>query len=367
MTVFKAYLKILLKNKIVVGINFIIFVGVILLMTAGANFEEDVLERIRVGVIHNYENTKNNGLVRFIEETFDVVEIENDEVEIKMALFYNEVHYVLIINEDGFQSYQVPNSTIGFVVEGHINNYLNTFELIRSAGTVTNEEEIINQTIENINLRVDVLLEIDDESAMILGFYYNIFVYGGLGAIVTGIGVTMIAFNRKTVHDRTVVSSTKLTKRNMHLTLSSLVFSLIIWGVTVIIGWQISGVDLGSDVSKMFMINSFMFVLVCCTLAFLLSQFIKKMIVLSAVVTVVSLVLSFISGAFVPQFLLNEVTRSIAQFTPTYWFIRNNDLITDMTTFNLDPLMNGMLIQAGFATAFIALALAVSKYKMERK
>ena len=367
MTVFKTYFKVVVKNKLVIGINFIIFLAIAVLMTRNPQMQEDLLEVIRVGIIQNYESPRIDGLVRHMNETFDIVEIQNDEVEIKTALFYDQVHYVLIINEDGFQSYQVPNSTVGHLVENSINNYLNTFALIESAGNVTDEDGAVNQTIENINLRANVTLEEDDGTANFLRFYFNMFVYGGIGSIVMGIGVVMLAFNRKTVYERTVVSSTKLKKRNMHLSLASLAFSVGAWAITVAVGMFITGATLEDDFTKMFMLNSFVFVMVCCSLGFLISQFLKNMIVLSAVISVISLVFSFISGAFVPQVLLSDLTIAISQFTPTYWFVRVNDLIVDMATFDLQPLANALLIQMGFATAFVALALAVSKYKMERR
>ncbi|MCL2354586.1 MAG: ABC transporter permease [Oscillospiraceae bacterium] len=367
MTVFKTYMKVLLKNKIVVGINFVIFLAIAVLMSRNPVVTDNILEFVNVGIIYNYENTKNDGLVRHLSETFNVVDIEDDSVTIKTALFYDEVHYVIIINEDGFQSYQVPNSSVGHLVESSINNYLNTFALIQSAGTTTDENEIVNQTIENINLTTNVILEYDDGTIGYLGIYFNMFVYGGLGSIVMGIGVAMIAFNRKTVYERTVVSSTKLTRRNIHLSFSSLVFSLMVWVVTVLVAIVITGADIQDGIVQLFILNSFIFTIVCCSLGFLISQLLKKMVVLSAVISVLGLVLGFISGAFVPQFLLGDLTIAIAQFTPAYWFVLVNDLIVDMGTITLEPLVNGILIQIGFAVAFSALALAVSKYKMEKK
>ena len=251
-------------------------------------------------------------------------------------------------------------------MQNTINSYLNTFDLIQSAETTANENEIVNQTVENINLRANVILEDDDGTVNFLRFYFNMFVYGGIGSIVMGIGIVMIAFNRKTVYERTVVSSTKLKKRNVQLSFASLIFSIAAWAITVVAGLFVTGASLADDFTIMFMLNSFVFVMVCCSLGFLISQFLKKMVVLSAVISVISLVFSFISGAFVPLDLLSDLTIAIAKFTPTYWFVLGNDLIAEMTTFDLEPLMNGMLLQLGFAAIFVAFALVVSKYKMEK-
>ena len=373
MTVFKTYFKVLLKNKLMVGLNFVIFLIMGILFTLASETvgdeigRNDNLKGIRVGIVYNYESIKNDGLIRYLDESFTIVDIENDEVEIKLALFYLQIQYVLIINEDGYQSYQAPNSVFGHLVENSINSYLNTFNLIGSANTIDDEEEIVNQTIENLNINVEVIFEASDGDIQYLGMYFNFFIYGSIGTVVSGIGVVMLAFNKKTVHDRTIVSSKKVSKRNLYLSLSSFVFSLMVWVATILVAIFIIGNGEINSIMKMFMINSFVITMVAASLGFLVSQFVKKLIVLSAFVSVAALALSFISGAFIPQFLLSDFTVSIARLTPAYWYVLNNDLIVEMSTFNFEPLMKGMLIQIGFVVAFISAALIVSKYKMERK
>jgi len=237
----------------------------------------------------------------------------------------------------------------------------------------TTEEEIIikcshvNETINNISLSVITIVEPFDNSIMLQNVYFNFFVYGAIGTIVTGIGVVILIMNQKNIFERTAVSSTKITKRNLDLVFATIVFSLAIWGITVIVGIFVIGNREITDAIKMFIINSFILTLVSASLGFLISQFAKNMIILSAFTTVIGLVLSFISGVFVPQALLGELTTSIAEFTPTHWFVLNNDLILNMNNFNLEPLMNGFLIQIGFALAFISIALVVSKHRMAKK
>ncbi len=87
-----------------------------------------------------------------------------------------------------------------------------------------------------------------------------------------------------------------------------------------------------------------------------------------ALSTVLPLGLSFISGAFIPQFLLGDSVLKMASFTPLYWFIKGNDTIAGLVNFNWDSLKSiffYMLIQIGFAAALFALSLVVSKNKRQ--
>ncbi|MNC77436.1 hypothetical protein D3C75_1293910 [compost metagenome] len=87
---------------------------------------------------------------------------------------------------------------------------------------------------------------------------------------------------------------------------------------------------------------------------------------MSAIANVVGLGPSFISGVFVPQQFLWDTVLHIASFTPTYWFVQGNTRISTLTSFNwnsLSPVFYDMLIQIGFAVAFLSAALMLGKRK----
>ncbi len=42
----------------------------------------------------------------------------------------------------------------------------------------------------------------------------------------------------------------------------------------------------------------------------------------------------FIGGVFVPAEYLPEMVSKIAAFTPTYWFVQNNNLISETLSYN---------------------------------
>ncbi len=78
---------------------------------------------------------------------------------------------------------------------------------------------------------------------------------------------------------------------------------------------------------------------------------------------IISLGLSFISGAFVPQFLLSEGVLTLARFTPTYWFVKANNTIAEATVSGevLKNILGYIGIEFLFTLAFFVLSLAIAK------
>jgi ABC-2 type transport system permease protein len=113
-----------------------------------------------------------------------------------------------------------------------------------------------------------------------------------------------------------------------------------------------------------FIINSLVFAVCGAGISFLIGNSVKSPNAIPAISNVVTLGLCFISGVFVPMELLGNSVLKIASFTPTYWFVKANNQIAELTQFdlaNLEPILSSMLIQFGFALAFFTAALVINK------
>ncbi len=99
MTVFKAFLKVLNKNKLIAIIYTIILISFGgFNMTTSEKQMNFVAEKPDVLIINNDENiglTKN--LVEYIENNSNIIEIKEDEEAINDALFYRDVNYIIYI------------------------------------------------------------------------------------------------------------------------------------------------------------------------------------------------------------------------------------------------------------------------------
>jgi ABC-2 type transport system permease protein len=113
-------------------------------------------------------------------------------------------------------------------------------------------------------------------------------------------------------------------------------------------------------------LNALIFTIVCLSIGFLAGKYIKSGVAQSAFTNVVSLGVSFISGVFVEQELLGDTVLKIASFTPGYWYVRAVSAIRNLSAYslgNITPVFYDMLIQLGFAAAFVIIALVSAKQK----
>jgi len=114
--------------------------------------------------------------------------------------------------------------------------------------------------------------------------------------------------------------------------------------------------------------NALVFTLACLSLSFLISQLIKSRAVQQSIANVLALGTCFISGVFVPQELLGDAVQTLASFTPTYWYVRAVNTLDSLPVMDLQalqPVIQAMLIQLGFAVALLAVALAVVRQKRQ--
>lgn len=102
MTVFKAFLKVLNKNKFIAILYTVILVvfGAFNMQTS-ENQASFVATKPDVLIINNDESiglTKN--LVEYIEKNSNIIDIKNDEEAINDALFYRDVNYIIYIPQN---------------------------------------------------------------------------------------------------------------------------------------------------------------------------------------------------------------------------------------------------------------------------
>ncbi|WP_291634893.1 hypothetical protein [Clostridium sp.] len=63
---------------------------------------------------------------------------------------------------------------------------------------------------------------------------------------------------------------------------------------------------------------------------------------------------------------MSDKALAIASFTPTYWYVKANNVIGSLSSFsfdNLSEVFTYMLIELGFAIDIFSVALVVSKQK----
>jgi len=328
---------------------------------------------VDIGIINRDNHPISDGLVDYMDTLHNIVPIEDDIDAMKDALFFWDAWYILIIDqgfgesfeqnpgEANLQNMKTPGSTVGFFLDNQIENYLVTLHAYLTAGFEMDRAITLAGRHEEINVRV-LHRDINYGSS----FYFQFLPFAFMSVMVLSISTVLMVYKKEDLAKRMEISATPALKRKTQLMMGCAVCSIAIWLVFMVGAHLFSPQPLTSTVGSLRVLNSLVFAAVCVSIAFLIGQLVKKTIVLIAIVQILGLGLSFISGVFMPQAFMAEGVLAIARFTPTYWYVRVNDVLSAVSpTIAVDTgaYLQGLGIQLGFAIALFAVALALGREK----
>lgn len=115
-----------------------------------------------------------------------------------------------------------------------------------------------------------------------------------------------------------------------------------------------------------YMLNLFVFTICAVTIAFLIGNVIRQKNAINGIVNVIALGSSFLCGAFVPMEWLPDTVLKIAHILPSYYYIKNNEIIKGLEQINKDtigPILLNMGIVLLFAIAFVIITNVIAKRK----
>ena len=378
MTVFKAFLRVLNKNKFV-----IIMYTAILIFFGGFNMQTNetntsfVASKPDVLIINQDEEiglTKN--LMEYIKENSNIIDIQNDEEAINDALFYRDVNYIIYIPEnyrDNFLNGENPKIEIkstgdyqASLAEMMLERYIkvaNTYQKNSDS-----EEELINKINETISKQteVEITSKLDTDNLSKSTFYYNFANYSILAGCVYVICLILSSFKEEKIAKRTIISSMNYRKHNRQLLLANSLFAVVLWIFYVALSFILVGDIMFSTHGLIYIANSFVFSICSVTIAFLIGSLVNNKNAINGIVNVVALGTSFLCGAFVPMEWLPDSVLKIAHILPSYYYISSNEILAELEVINfekLKPILTNMGIILIFAIAFIVMTNIVSKRK----
>ena len=77
--------------------------------------------------------------------------------------------------------------------------------------------------------------------------------------------------------------------------------------------------------------------------------------------------MAFFSGAFVPMELLSNNVRMIGKIFPASYFVSNNNIIAEMTSFSMSGLVGNLLIVLGFALLFTMVGVIINNIQIKKE
>lgn len=363
-------------------INFIVFFSIsIVFSTVAPSSDVRMFEpsRVPLAVINRDQGDLALGLEAYLGRIGKIVELPDEREALQDALFYRRVEYIAVIpagfseqfmagEEALIQKVIVPNSTSSYYMDMHIDKFLNTAKMHSTFGGEKFQKQLASLTSADLTPETEVTIETFGAAAdpdPDYAYYFRYCAYALLALIISGISAVMLSFNQPDLYLRNLCSPQPKRRRNLELLAGHAVFALACWALLMLGGLLLHGQRLlNTGLFGLYALNTLIFSLVCVSIAFVVGDTVKTYNALAGSVQVIALGMNFLGGVFVPQSLMSKPVLAVAKFLPSFWFVKNNDLITELGLLSkeaLRPIYGNLLIQLGFAVAITATAFLFRK------
>lgn len=384
MQVYKAFFKVINKNlsQILIYLFVFLFFSIMLASTYENRTNIDFTEtKVNIVFINRDKNSiLIKGLKEYLGSNVNIVDVPDDTQKLQDALFFREVEYIIKVpkgftegflkgEEVRFEKTTVPNSISSIYLDNIINKYLNIAKMYTSNFKGLSEEDLISYIEKDMGEKAEVKVNnsysqsINEERT---SYYFNYLSYSIFAILILGVCSVMLVFNDPDLKKRNLSSPVKLTNINIQMILGNISFAILAWLIMILASFILYGSYMFTFRGLLLLLNSFIFTLAALSISFLIGNIIKSRGAMSALANVVSLGSCFISGVFVPQALLGKTVLKIASFTPTYWYVKGNNIIVKLVDYkivNLTQIITSMLIILGFAIAILTVTLVIIKQK----
>lgn len=384
MQVYKAFFKIIQKNLAQLVIYVVVFlVFAILIANTYENPVNTDFAETKVNIAflnHDADSMLIEDFKEYISQYANLAITQDDPQKLQDALYFRTVEYIVRIGEGFTENFLngkevqiekavVAGSTSGVYMDGLINKYFNTANTYVENIADLSVQELVQYVRRDLAQKAEVVLLPGTQNKNmdeLAGYYFNFIAYSMMAILILGVSAVMIVFNQDDLKRRSLCSPVKIENINFQMILGTLSFAVLSWLVLMVASFIMYKDYMFQESGLLYILNSFVFILPALSISYLIGNTVKSKDAMSAVANVVSLGSCFISGVFVPQEILGDTVLKIASFTPTYWYIKNNNEISRLVSFefeNLTGIFNNMLIMAGFAAAFFAITSVVMKQK----
>lgn len=345
MQVFKAYFKIIKKNMGQMMIYLGVFLGLSIMFAnlgIGSVMSEFTESKSPIALFVEDDSVIAQGFKDYIAGETTIIPVRDEENELRDALFYREVVYIIRIPEgfgNDFVSGKKPligrqmveDSIYAAYMDRMVDSYFMFAEgYLKFMPDITESQLVANVADD---LAKESIIRLTEKPGAVKSklsnsiYYFNYFAYSLFAIILLGVCAFMLTFNDPDLKRRNSASPISATSMNIQLIAGNAVFALAVWAILFFMSFPLFGKELIGPIALYYGVNTLTYTLVCVSISFAVSSFIKSRSAQAAVVNILALGLSFLTGVFVPQEMLSDTVLRIGSFTPTYWFIRANRII----------------------------------------
>lgn len=382
MRVFNLYLRLLKSYILVVIIYVSIFIGLALVFFQSGSAGSVGFSNRRVGV--SFKSADDSALITSLKDYVNnyayYVDVDDDMID--DAIYFEQILLAINIPEDfterlmngetpEIKKISNPKQEYALVaVNNAINAYINLFNLY-----LNNTNMSLEQILENVEIdlakQIEAEMMVENDNALYdMPYYFNYLSYIITAIMILLIGMIMLKFKNINLKRRLQSSPYPEHKTNLELTLGHSFLAVSFFILIMILSYFFYPTLLFTKYGVLMIVNAAIFTVVGIAMGYFFSLLAKDDNALSAISNIVALGTSFLTGAFVPQFMLGKGIIAFAHLFPSYYYIYNNNSIVGLSSFDWHSLKEIFLyyfIQLAFAAALFIGAMLIRKKQLTKE
>ena len=315
-----------------------------------------------IGVVNRHNHLVSQGLLDYLESIHTLIPLEDDMTALEDAIFFFQVRYVLIIDEDGLWHVTAPhNMELNIYINRQIDTFMQTVHAYLAAGF--DYDEAIYLAKQDQQHLVTIL---SPEESTFVSMYFSSLVYLFKSLIVMTLGFVLMVFREKNIADRLAVSPTTSKSRTLWLSLACASTALGMWALVMVPAHFLHHESLFSLRGSLHMLNALVLAIVSVCIGVLLTRIVKNEDGLIRFSTLIAFISGFASGMITPIAMMDDFVHSIARIIPAYWYGHSNMvLLNDVIgqDAHMSDFWQGIIIQLCFAAAIFTIALVIGREK----
>ena len=375
-------------------LQILIFMGICVLMSlpikqqlndmADVNYDT---KNINLTIIDHDQDIASEALIEYLSSKANLVEVE-DNLQARLdAIFFKKTDYILEIPNGWTQSILAQDDIRPFItqigsqtkmaasVDAWLMTYVKSLEVSRlRLGENPDPSEIkslLKEVQHDLNgqVKMDTLAKDVDMNTMIFGEYFQSFaIYAMTMIFITVFGNIILSMRSPEVSKREWLGKHTEIKRTLQTWMASLIFALLIWlgfgfiGLTIL-GWQL----IQDPKFWMVLLNGLICVFGLQSMAYFVAVMIPNKGMVSFMGNVISLVLAFFSGLFVPLEFVDKTAQSLVSIASPIWYMRTNKLIMELKQIqwnDMTQILQNFGIQLLIAIAFLGMSYIIQRHRL---
>ena len=380
MTVFKGYMKVIRQSRWLILMYVAIFFACTLLMQSAAGKTEKSFqaESLKIGIADEDGGTFAMALRTYLDNFHEVIPLENDISAMQEKLFYRDVEYIIRIPENFYQKCivsgeklpvtTVPDTYSGIYVDQQINSFLNNARTCQAAGFT--EKEMADALVKDIPVKVELDTSMGSGETPQYIYYFRYVPYLALALLGFVIGNVLLVFRKKGLKHRMLASPVSSRRQALEGILCMIVTGTALFVLIILVALIWYGKELCANGNWGYLVmNTAALFFVAVSIAYFSGSLVTNKDALTGTMNIISLGMCFLCGVFVPLDYISTGVKNVSQFLPVYWYETVNETLGSYSHLTREAAVSvwkGIGLEAMFASVFICMILAVTRYQRQK-